>query len=120
MTMDTCVFCRILTGYDPATIVRDFGHAIAFVPLYPVAEGHVLVAPYLHVADAAEKPKVAGLTMAVAAELAREHEAANIITSIGAAATQTVPHLHLHVVPRRPGDGLALPWTGQISRGGRE
>lgn len=37
-----------------------------------------------------------------------------VITSIGADATQTVFHTHIHVVPRRPGDGLTLPWTGQV------
>lgn len=42
-----------------------------------------------------------------------EHEAANLITSRGGAATQTVFHLHVHVVPREAGDGLALPWTPQ-------
>jgi histidine triad (HIT) family protein len=45
--------------------------------------------------------------------MAAETGPCNIITSVGAEATQTVFHLHLHVVPRRFGDGLALPWTGQ-------
>jgi hypothetical protein len=65
------------------------------------------------VADAGTDPAVSASVMAAAADLAAGLPAANIITSRGTAATQTVYHLHLHVVPRNAGDGLALPWTGQ-------
>jgi histidine triad (HIT) family protein len=51
--------------------------------------------------------------MSRAAQWARTCGDANLITSVGSAATQTVFHLHVHVVPRRAGDGLALPWTSQ-------
>lgn len=113
MVGDPCVFCRIVTGESPATIVRRWRKAVAFVPLNPVTDGHVLVVPTVHVRDAAQDPDVSAFTMAAASELAREAGPCNIITSAGAEATQTVFHLHLHVVPRREGDGLALPWTGQ-------
>ncbi|HEY3477867.1 MAG TPA: HIT domain-containing protein, partial [Streptomyces sp.] len=72
-----------------------------------------LVVPRVHVADAGVDPDVTAAVMRRAAELAGVVESANIITSVGAAATQTVFHLHVHVVPRRVGDGLALPWTNQ-------
>ncbi len=57
-----------------------------------------------------------------AAELAAEVGDCNVITSRGAAATQTVRHLHVHVVPRRQGDGILLPWTdpgAETGTGGR-
>lgn len=104
----TCVFCQIVKGYEPATIVRQWQQGIAIVPLNPVAAGHLLVIPHAHVRDAAESPHIAGLAMSYAAEIARAPF--NIITSAGREATQSVFHLHLHVVPRAEDDGLALPW----------
>ena len=111
-----CVFCAILAGEAPATVVRSWSYAVAIAPLNPVTEGHTLVIPATHVRDVAEDPEVSALTMQAAAELSADVGPCNIITSKGAEATQTVPHLHLHVVPRRAGDGLALPWTAQHSR----
>ncbi|MEU0937666.1 HIT domain-containing protein [Embleya sp. NPDC005971] len=109
----TCVFCEIASGAAPATFIREWRDAFAIVPLDPVAPGHVLVIPREHVADIAEDQFVSGATMQRAAELADEVGDCNVITSRGRAATQTVFHLHLHVVPRTAGDGLTLPWTGQ-------
>ncbi|MFB7672222.1 HIT family protein [Kitasatospora purpeofusca] len=107
-----CVFCAIGAGLAPAQVVRRWPETIAIVPLGPVTDGHVIVLPTRHVPDAAFEPVVTGLTMRRAAELAQSAGgAANLITSIGADATQTVPHLHIHLVPRRAHDGLALPWT---------
>jgi histidine triad (HIT) family protein len=106
-----CVFCkRIQDGkFD-----LDDGHAVAFEPLNPVVPGHLLVVPREHVQDAGENPDVAARTMRLAAEIAQGAAYPyNLITSAGAAATQTIMHLHIHIVPRRPWDGLALPWTSQ-------
>jgi diadenosine tetraphosphate (Ap4A) HIT family hydrolase len=66
-----------------------------------------------------ESPTTAALALKFAGYLANRMglEACNFITSAGAAATQSVPHLHVHVIPRRDGDGLALPWTGQQESG---
>lgn len=107
-----CVFCDIIAGTGPATIVREWPDALAFVPLNPVVPdgGHILVVPRQHVEDAVENPAVTAATMARAAEFAAEHEASNIITSIGKAATQSVFHLHVHVIRRAPGDQLMVPW----------
>ena len=106
-----CAFCAILAGEAPATIVRSWPTAIAIKPLNPVTEGHTLVIPATHVRDATEDPEVSALAMAAAAEYAAGVGPCNVITSVGREATQTVFHLHIHVVPRRGGDGLALPWT---------
>lgn len=107
-----CVFCEIARSpAPPAVVVRRWPTVVAFVPLHPVTPGHVLVVPHTHVPDAATDPDVSAATMRAAAELAAQHPACNVITSRGPEATQTVFHLHLHVVPRRAGDHLPLPWT---------
>lgn len=107
-----CVFCGIIAGTEPATIVREWPDAIAFLPLNPVAppDGHVLVVPRVHVPDAVMRPDVTAATTARAAELAAANDASNIITSVGRAATQSVFHLHIHVIRREAGDQLMVPW----------
>lgn len=111
-----CPFCdRIARGeYD-----YENASNVAFQPLSPVTPGHFLVVPRRHIAHALEGPSRAASALAFAAHLAGDMglESANFITSAGSAATQTVFHLHMHVVPRREGDGLTLPWTGQRKDG---
>ncbi|MEU9844581.1 HIT domain-containing protein [Actinomadura sp. NPDC048032] len=113
----SCIFCKIIEGTAPAEIVREWPDAVAFVPLGPVVEGHVLVVPRVHVDDVTEDSMVSATTMARAAELAREAFPCNVITSAGGEATQTIFHLHIHIVPRRAGDDLHLPWTDQVVSG---
>ncbi|MFJ9559799.1 HIT family protein [Streptomyces fuscichromogenes] len=107
-----CPFCRIVRGAAPAHVIREWEGALAISPRGGgVTPGHVLVLPKTHVPDVAADPAVSAMTMRHAAELAGEVDDCNVITSRGAVATQTVPHLHVHVVPRRHGDGIVLPWT---------
>jgi histidine triad (HIT) family protein len=115
--MTDCPFCgRVRRG--------EFDYSdkfsVAFPPRNPVTPGHFLVVPRRHVASALEAPLAASSAVGLAAELAGNMglTACNIITSCGAAATQTVFHLHVHVVPRTEGDGLHLPWTGQQDAAG--
>lgn len=90
-------------------------------PLDPVVDGHLLAIHRLHTPNAASNPRIAGDLMAYAADYVRDFcESANIITSIGPAATQTVTHTHIHIVPREEGDGLPLPWTPQHEARERE
>jgi histidine triad (HIT) family protein len=106
-----CPFCEINTGRAPATFVHEWADAIAIVPLNPVVDGHTLVIPKTHVPDFTADPQVSAATMQRAAELMRwTNRPMNLITSRGREATQSVFHLHLHLVPRADGDGLALPW----------
>jgi histidine triad (HIT) family protein len=107
-----CAFCDVLYFGAPAQTVREWDDAIAIVPLHPVVPGHLLVLSRLHVPHALADAAVTAATVRRAVELARTEGTAalNLITSIGAAATQTVHHLHIHIVPRTAGDGLALPW----------
>jgi histidine triad (HIT) family protein len=111
---DFCVFCEIIAGRAPATVVHDWPHALAIVPLEPVTEGHTLVMPKDHSRDFTTGAEHMLWAMVSAAQLAREMGGdMNMITSRGPAATQTVFHLHLHLIPRHVDDGLALPWTEQ-------
>jgi histidine triad (HIT) family protein len=107
-----CPFCsRIERGEHD----YEDRYNVAFQPLNPVTPGHFLVVPRKHVSNAFESPFAAGQALQFAGYLANQMDlgAANFITSAGRDATQTVFHLHVHIVPRRAGDGLALPWTGQ-------
>lgn len=106
-----CPFCEINTGRAPATFVHEWSDTIAIVPLNPVVDGHTLVIPKRHVADFAADPEVSADTMRRAAQFMRwTDRPMNVITSRGREATQSVFHLHLHLVPRAENDGLALPW----------
>lgn len=108
---DDCVFCAKIAAGD---VDRRWPGVVCFEPLDPVTPGHMLVVPVVHVPDVAADPFWSGQAMHAAAELAAEVGDCNVITSRGAAATQTVFHLHVHIVPRAFGDRLALPWTGQL------
>jgi len=108
-----CIFCEIVAGRAPATIVHEWDDALALIPLNPVTPGHTLIIPRGHVADFAANPDVAAATMHRASQFIHwraPSEAYNLITSRRRAATQSVFHLHLHLVPRAENDGLALPW----------
>lgn len=112
-TVPNCVFCGIAAGTEPADIAWVWHDAIMIRPLNPVVDGHMLVLPVQHVRDAAEDPEVTAAVMRHVAAMCHRERPVNIITSIGPAATQTMFHLHVHIVPRRRGDGLHLPWTNQ-------
>lgn len=119
---EACPFCAIAAGQAPATIVREWPDALAIVPLGPVVDGHTLVIPRVHVTDFAADPEVSALTMRRAAELMQRSPCPmNVITSRGREATQSVFHLHLHLVPRAADDGLALPWySGRRRKASKE
>ena len=112
---DPCVFCQIVRGEAPAEIVDDGPRWVAFRPLNPYVPGHLLFVPRVHVADAAQFPAITATVMKAACEYvsARLPIPANILTSIGAEATQTVEHLHIHVLPRGATDGIPADWPWQ-------
>jgi histidine triad (HIT) family protein len=110
----SCVFCDIVAGRTEAKWILEpntWHDAVAFVPLDPVTEGHCLVVPKIHVRDFSDSPSVYAAVSRRAAELMRwNRRPMNVITSRGKEATQSVFHLHVHLVPRADDDGLALPW----------
>lgn len=103
-----CIFCLIVQGKAPAEFIARWPDAIAITPLNPVTDGHILVIPKDHVMDALENPDVSATVMRRACEIAPYPS--NLIANTGREATQSVFHLHLHIVPRAKDDGLALPW----------
>lgn len=105
----SCPFCDYA---GPSDIIYSDDTLYIIEPLYPVTTGHRLVIPHRHVNDFTTDPDLTGNVTSRALAYADENfEASNIIVSRGKAATQTINHLHIHVIPRRPGDGLALPWA---------
>lgn len=117
-----CPFCNLgtMVKTEIVTVLEGVGtplgpsfDVVAFEPLAPVTPGHLLVVPTIHVPDVGWDTHVTGMVMQGACILAHWMNSCNVITSKGKAATQSVGHLHVHVVPRRHGDGLALPWTNQ-------
>ena len=115
--MSECVFCRIVAGQIPASVVHADDEIIAFMDLGQVNPGHVLVAVRRHAQDiyALDERQAAAL-FAAAARVARGIRAAfaphglSVYQANGKAAGQTVLHLHLHLVPRYESDAMSLTW----------
>ena len=117
MADTSCPFCAIIMGEGWAREVYRDDHAVAFFPLRPAALGHTLVVPRRHIPDIWELPEadaahlsLAALRVASALRAAVAPDGLNIIQSSGAAATQTVPHLHVHLVPRWAPDAMGSIW----------
>jgi histidine triad (HIT) family protein len=115
--MSNCVFCRIVAKEIPATVVHEDEHTLAFMDIGQVNPGHVLVAVKKHAEnifalDEAQAAAVFGAAAKVARAIrgAFEPQGLSVYQANGAAAGQTVLHLHLHLVPRYEGDGMALTW----------
>ncbi len=113
---DDCIFCRILAGRAPASLVYRDALAAAFMDIRPVNPGHSLVIPTAHAANLAELPPETGahlfrVAQRLAAALRQSGlrcEGANLVLADGAPAGQEVFHAHLHVIPRYRGDGFGF------------
>ncbi len=129
----SCVFCRIVAGELPATIVDSDERTVSFMDRSPATRGHALVVPRAHSRDlwSIDPEDLAACSVAAKrlALRARDNlgaDGVNLINSCGEAAWQTVFHFHVHVVPRYVGDPLELPWTpspgddNEIAATGRE
>ena len=108
---DDCVFCRIIAGEVPAHLVLDDEEFVAFLDARPVFKGHVLVVPRRHYVTLADLPvpavgplfeRVRLLSAAIPAALGAQ----GTFVALNNVVSQSVPHLHVHVVPRTKGDGL--------------
>ena len=112
----TCTFCRIIKGELAASVVLDTPDLLAFLDTKPVFRGHVLLAPKLHVTTYKELPAELVPEFALTAqrlEVAVETGLAvpGSMVLVNNVVSQSVPHLHLHVIPRRHKDGLRF-WLG--------
>ena len=118
-----CPFCEIVQRDDPDA--REFyrdEHVVAFFPTEPAVLGHTLVVPREHVPDiwslsqdAAHRLADGTLRLAAALRDALQPDGLNVIQSNGEAATQTVFHLHVHLVPRWEGDAMGPIWPDETA-----
>lgn len=112
--MDNCIFCNIIAGKLPATRVYEDEHCLAFMDIFPLRPGHVLVVPkrhaqYVHELNTQERSQLmeAGNTVALAIRASKlKPSALHFNINDGVAAHQTVPHVHLHLLPRYEHDAL--------------
>lgn len=107
----SCLFCDIAAGSVPAEIVWRGNGAVAFLDHRPLFPGHVLLVPEQHAVTLADLPRdLVGPLFEAAQVLERAVEAAmeaeGSFIAINNIVSQSVPHLHVHIVPRRKGDGL--------------
>jgi histidine triad (HIT) family protein len=114
--MTECIFCQILAGEEPVSLVYQDARCAAFMDIQPVNPGHVLVVPNRHAAylseldpeDGAQIFRVAQRLAAALRKSGLRCEGVNFFLADGEAAGQDVFHLHLHVIPRYEGDGFGL------------
>jgi len=106
-----CVFCEILQGRVPAFVVLDEPSHLAFLDIRPLFAGHVLLVPRAHIETLSDVPEEAVPPLFLAAQrLARAVErglgAEGTFVAMNNRVSQSVPHLHVHIVPRKKKDGL--------------
>lgn len=114
--MENCIFCDILAGKLPVSMVYQDELCSAFMDIQPVNPGHLLVVPNIHAAYLADlDPETGAQLFRVAQRLAGALrtsglpcEGVNLFLADGEAAMQEVFHVHLHVIPRFSGDGFGL------------
>jgi histidine triad (HIT) family protein len=118
MSDPDCIFCKILAGELPATIVDKDERTLAFMDINPATRGHALVIPRAHSTDllSIDPEDLAAVALASQRLASRMRErlradGVNLVNSCGAVAWQTVFHFHIHVVPRYTDDPLRLPWV---------
>ena len=113
-----CPFCEIVARDDPDAreVYRD-EHTVAFFPTEPAVLGHTMVIPRSHVPDiwildepTAQQLSVTTLRIAKAIQESLHPDGLNIIQSNGEAASQSVMHLHIHLVPRNANDRIGRIW----------
>ena len=116
-----CTFCDLIHGSAEVSVCHEDADSIAFMDIQPVNAGHVLVVPRAHYNSLLDVPPEIGvhlfqITMKLAGAIRRVTgcDDMNIVVNSGAAAGQDEPHYHVHIIPRREGDGfeINLPFSG--------
>ena len=107
----TCTFCQIANGELPAQIVHRDENVVAFLDRAPLLLGHVLVMPTNHVETLDDLPDdllapVLGAVRRTSIAVQKALRAEGSFVATNTRVSQSVPHLHVHVVPRNKGDGL--------------
>ncbi len=113
-----CIFCKIRDGQIPSTRVYEDEKTLAFMDINPINDGHLLVIPKAHAETIYDIPPedFAAVTrttkkMAEAIRRSLQPEGLHLLQANGQAAFQSVPHFHLHLIPRWKGDGKGFNWT---------
>jgi histidine triad (HIT) family protein len=117
-----CPFCEIIAGGLPYRVVYRENDVVVLTDIAPINEGHLLVVPILHASTlGAVQPRLAGRMFVVAQRCAAalrasviRCEGVNVFMNDGAAASQTVDHIHMHVVPRYAGDSFRTPDVARV------
>ena len=111
--MDDCVICKLVNNELPSWVIYEDENVVCFLPLEVEAFGHTIIAPKAHHADLFSVPtEVLGYVLAVIQKVALHYQKAigatgiNLLHASGVAAQQSVPHLHIHLIPRFENDGL--------------
>lgn len=117
MKDQNCIFCKIANGEIPSRTLYEDEKYRVILDLGPATKGHALVLPKEHFANVYEIPAdlaagafVIGQQMASRMREKLHTDGANLVQNNGEAAGQTVPHFHLHVIPRYRGDGQHILW----------
>ena len=115
-----CPFCTIVAGDAPAERILETEHLVAFLDVRPLFRGHTLLVPKAHLRLLSDLPTgLAAEFLTTAQRLERAVEdglgAAGSMILVNNVVSQSVPHLHLHVIPRNPKDGLRF-WLGPRQR----
>lgn len=115
--MSDCVFCKIRDGQIPALKVYEDARTLCFMDINPLNSGHCLVVTKSHAATLFESDDkdleaaiVTARRVANALRIAVKPDGLNMLQANGVAAFQSVPHFHLHLIPRWTGDGKGFDW----------
>ena len=113
--MQSCIFCKIINKESNADILFEGEEFLAFTPLHPITKGHILVVPKKHFENIFDIDENILADLIITAKklsevIVKEKGATgvNILHASGKDAQQSVPHFHIHIVPRFPNDGLDL------------
>lgn len=120
MIKDDCIFCKIASGEIPSRTIYENEHFRVILDNAPATKGHALVLPKDHYANIYEIPdETAAEAFQIAKKIGTMYRdklgtaGLNLIQNNGEAAGQTVPHFHLHIIPRYENDGQHILWKPQ-------
>jgi histidine triad (HIT) family protein len=112
-----CVFCKVLNGQVPSMKIDEDDRTLTFMDINPLSSGHCLVVPKRHAATIfeadvrdLEAAMVTAKRVALAIQEALRPDGLSVLQANGAAAFQSVPHFHLHLIPRWANDGKGFEW----------
>jgi histidine triad (HIT) family protein len=115
--VDGCVFCKIIVGELPSMKIDEDDSTLTFMDIHPLSSGHCLVVPKHHAATIFEADvrdleaiMATAKRVALAIQEALRPDGLNLLQANGAAAFQSVPHFHLHLIPRWADDGKGFDW----------